>query len=444
MARGFSKPHRAPSRKTPMPPLAHRPTPPTPASERLREALRLLAEEVERRIASHPGGYLVAGRSASVTVSLRLPSDLREGRLEPALKAADLALDEALDDLVRERSVFRPGRAFCLRCSTPDCSHAVALDPRQVFAGYGPTGLPRFLDFGQLLLERRDPRVETLFRDTPGLVALTLGEADLCAALAAPFQKREDGFRLLGQVTAGWYRVRAATGVEAPFAVGFQILSVRAKKGRRSLALNVLGSAPGGGPLEALYDRLGNNIPWLDAVRWAQTALASVERSLDAQHSSSGKKGAKTALPHNGRPAQPRALDLAPSRLQGILDGLAHRLEKDRRARDRRTTHAEIRRTEGDRPTGMALADLARAAAHEVLVDVQRDTHVVLGERGRAHVFNREGRHVTSIRYTQGALDKRRERGFWRPAKPEEIAALLNAVKTAVKTVGTDLATGRD
>jgi len=409
--------------------------PPEPVSERVREALRLLAAEVEARIARHPGGHLVAGRGDSLAVALRVPSDLRDGRLEPAIRAADEALDEALGDLVRERSVFRPGRAFCLRCSSPDCVHSMAPEPRQVFAGYGPTGVPRFIDFGQLLLERRDPRVETLFRDVPGLVALALGEADLCAALAAPFQKREDGFRLLGQVTAGWFRVRAETGVEVPFAVAFQILSVRAKKGRRSLVLNVLGTAPGGGPLETLYDRLGN-IPWLDAVRWAQTALASVERSLETQPPARNP-GAKLGGRADNRPgatngsAPPRALEIASRRLQGILDGLAHRLEKDRRGRDRRTQHAEIRRAEGGRPTGMALADLARAAAHEVLADVQRDTLVVLGEKGRAHVFNREGRHVTSIRYTQGALDKRRARGLWRPARPDEIQSLLTAVKTA-------------
>ncbi len=413
-----------------------RPTAPAePVSERLREALRLLAAEVEARIARHPGGHLVAGRGDSVSIALRVPSDLRDGRLEPAVRSAHEALDDALGDLVRERSVFRPGRAFCLRCSSPDCIHSMAPEPRHVFAGYGPTGVPRFLDFGQLLLERRDPRVETLFRDAPGLVALTLGEADLCAALAEPFQKREDGFRLLGQVTAGWFRVRAESGVAEPFAVAFQILSVRGRKGRRSLVLNVLGTAPGGGPLEALYDRLGN-IPWLDPVRWAQTALASVERSLDAQPPArrpgskpEGRTDSKSGAGNGAPPA--RALDLAPRRLQGILEGLAHRLEKDRRARDRRTQHAEFRRAEGDRPTGMALADLARAAAHEVLADVQRDTLVVLGERGRAHVFNREGRHVTSIRYTQGALDKRRARGLWRPARPDEIASLLTAVKTA-------------
>lgn len=428
--------------RTPSPPS--KPTAPAePASERLREALRLLAEEVEARIARHPGGHLVAGRGDSVAIALRVPSDLRDGRLEPALRSADEALDDALGDLVRERSVFRPGRAFCLRCSSPDCVHSMAPEPRQVFAGYGPTGVPRFLDFGQLLLERRDPRVETLFRDSPGLVALTLGEADLCSSLAEPFQKREDGFRLLGQVTAGWFRVRADSGVAEPFAVGIQILSVRGRKGRRSLVLNVLGTAPGGGPLESLYDRLGN-IPWLDAVRWAQTALASVERSLDSRPSALQRGGKpanrpspKPGAPHGAAPAR-AALELAPRRLQGILDGLAHRLEKDRRARERRTQHAEIRRTEGDRPTGMALADLARAAAHEVLADVERDTLVVLGERGRAHVFNREGRHVTSIRYTQSALDKRRARGLWRPARPDEIQTLLTAVKTAGSAPGTD------
>ncbi|HXU44000.1 MAG TPA: hypothetical protein VN783_00625 [Thermoanaerobaculia bacterium] len=390
-----------------------------PGDGRLREALALLAAEVEARIARHPGGHLIAGRGEAIAVDLRIPSDLRDGRLEPMLRLADAAIDEALADRVRERTAFRPGRAFCLRCGSADCEHAAAPDARFVFSGYGPTGLPRFADFAQLALARRDPRIETLFREPPGLLALALSEADLTGALLAPFSQREDGFRLLGQVSAGWFRVRSETGVDLPFAITLQVLSVRGRKGRRRLALNLLGAAPGGGPLEDLYDRL-REIPWLDAVRWAQAALANFERSLDP----------KVAPRSSGRTSEEGAAnERAPRRLQGIIDGLARRLEKDRRARDRRTSHAEHRHGEGDRPTGMALADLGRAAPHEVLVDARRDTLVVLGERGRAHVFNRAGRHVTSVRLAKDALAKRRERDLWRPARPEEIQGLLAAVK---------------
>ncbi|HEX6202922.1 MAG TPA: hypothetical protein VF100_07965, partial [Thermoanaerobaculia bacterium] len=115
-------------------------------------------------------------------------------------------------------------------------------------------------------------------------------------------------------------------------------------------------------------------------------------------------------------------------RLLGVLNGLARRLEKDRRASERKTRHARQRHAQGDRPTDMALADLARAGVEEVLVDRRQDTLVVLGDRGRTHVFSAAGKHVTSIRYQPEAIARRRQRDLWRPAAPEEVAALRERV----------------
>jgi hypothetical protein len=72
----------------------------------------------------------------------------------------------------------------------------------------------------------------------------------------------------------------------------------------------------------------------------------------------------------------------------------------------------------------MALTDLAQAKDEDVLLDTRERTFVVLGDRGRAHVFNRQGKIVTSVRYSTEAIEKRRTGGRWKPLPKDEVAAL--------------------
>jgi hypothetical protein len=164
----------------------------------------------------------------------------------------------------------------------------------------------------------------------------------------------------------------------------------------------VLGHGPGGESLEHLHDRL-DEIPWTPAVRWGQAILNRIEAS---------------------EARRPSAEALMARRIEGLLGGLARRMTRVRRARDRRTIHAQERHAEGDRPTRMAILDLSRAEDRDVLFDERRQTMIVLGERGRAHMFNKDGKLVTSVRYPPQTIARRRETGVWRPATPEEAAAL--------------------
>ncbi len=138
-------------------------------------------------------------------------------------------------------------------------------------------------------------------------------------------------------------------------------------------------------------------------VQWGQQVLQTIERAQ-------GRKG-----------STPEALS---RRVEGLLNGIARRLEQDRRARDRRTGHAEKRHTQGDRPTRMAFTDLARGGDDRFMIDERRETMIVLGERGRAHVFNFNGKLVTSIRYSPESIERKVRREIWRPATAEEIAGL--------------------
>ncbi|MEM7050408.1 MAG: hypothetical protein AAF604_12155 [Acidobacteriota bacterium] len=376
----------------------------TRRNQRLEKAVELLAQELRVRIEGHPWGHLMRSGDETLDLPLSLSTALRNGGVRSTADNLATQLDRAIEGLLAHRAAFRPGRIFCLRCRTPDCDHAAPTSSREVFRGYGSTGLPQFIDFGQLLLERGDKRVDRLYERPPALLAHTLRSGDLTRDLLPAYRDRTTGFRLHGQVASGWYSVPDPSGRPSAVALSFQLVSTRHRRGRRRFGLNVLGLGPDGQPLENLYDRLGD-LPWLEPVRWAQTALDQITY-----------RGKGDTVPLG-------------KRLTNLLNGLARRLEKARRAKDRKTRHGQQRHRQGDRPTHMALADLARAGEEELLFDTRQKTLVVLGARGRAHVFNGDGKLVTSIRYTPGAIERRRERRIWRPATGEEIAGLRRRIE---------------
>jgi hypothetical protein len=107
---------------------------------------------------------------------------------------------------------------------------------------------------------------------------------------------------------------------------------------------------------------------------------------------------------------------------------MARRLERDQRARSRRTNHAERRHESGERPTRNALDDVRDAGPGEILLDERSGTVVVLGERGRTHFFGIEGRLVSSVRYSPDAVARKRKLGLWRDAGAEEAGELRERI----------------
>jgi hypothetical protein len=381
------------------------------STERIQQALQLLIDEVRDRIDRHPLGHLVAGRGERIDLRLSLPTALRDGQIAKSGHDTSEAIQEAVQSLLHHSALFQPGRVLCLRCGAATCEHSGPTDSRQVFAGWSPAGLPRFVDFGQWLLQRRDPRVDLLYREPPQVATVVVPEAELASNLIPAFKQREDSYRIHAQVAAGWYQApapNAPTGYRQPFAISLQVISSRTKRNRRRFGLNVIGIGPGGETLENLYDRLGE-IPWGDAVRWAQGVLVGIEGQLESSPRT-----------------PPEAVE---KRIEGMVNAVARRLEKDWRGKERRTRHGQQRHDEKDRPTRMALADLARAAPENLLFDTRRETLVVVGDRGRAHVFNLAGKLVTSVRYNPAIIEKRRSNGVWRPAAAEEIRKVREQVE---------------
>ncbi len=373
-----------------------------------RQAIQALAAAARQRIDKHPLGHLARGHAKRLELNLSIPLAARESAVDDAVRQAEEALGGELEALFLERTVLRPGRIYCLRCGSTECEHSAPPDAREIFAGYGASGLPVFIDFAQWLLERQHPRLDRLYDQPPGLVTEVVSGRELTEELLDAFRDRKTDFHVHGQVVAGWYRVlRPDRKSGTALALTFQVISSRVRGGRRGkprrrLALNVLGRGPGGEPLEDLYARLGS-IPWQGVVHWGQQVLQTIEKA----------QGRKSTTP-----------EALSRRVEGMLNGIARRLEQDRRARDRRTGHAEKRHTQGDRPTRMAFTDLTRGGDDRIFRDERRETMIVLGERGRAHVFNSGGKLVTSIRYSPESIERKIRREIWRPATAEEIMRL--------------------
>ncbi len=331
-----------------------------------------------------------------------------EGRVAEAASALAEALDAEVSGLVAHGAAFRPGHLYCLRCGSAVCEHASPPDARSVFAGYGPTGQPRYLDLPQWLLERGDPRVDRLYSGgAKGLVAVISSGRELAKDLLPAFQDRQIDYRIHGQVATGWFKVPATrTESSVQLALTFQVVSSAATGGRRRLGLNVLGRGPGDTPLQVLLDRLPK-VPWSALARATERTLADIEAAQDHPDSTPERLSA---------------------RIEGVLQSIGRRLERDRRSESRRTQHAEKRHQQGSRPTAMAHADLSRADLESVLVDRRRDTLVVVGDRGRAHIFSRAGKLVTSIRVTPDSVARKQARRQWRPARADELDGLRDQV----------------
>jgi hypothetical protein len=105
-----------------------------------------------------------------------------------------------------------------------------------------------------------------------------------------------------------------------------------------------------------------------------------------------------------------------------VLRRFARDVERGGRQRVRRTRHAEDRR--GERPVGKAMDDVRGAALEAFFNDEKTNTRVVCGPQGRTHVFNADGRHVTTFVLPPGGSEFRVRTQRWRRLSATEGEAL--------------------
>lgn len=345
-------------------------------------------------------------------LKLNLPIEVRPVRDgEGSGEAPERAFAEGLlasirrlvDEEVARRSPFPQGRVQCYWCGSFECPHAVPEGPKTVFSGYGPTGLPVWTDLATLALERRDPRIDDLYKDPPVPIAIVQEGRDLVSAQLPVYGKGSGVYRILGQVAAGFLSLRfGPRGERSPVALTLQAIEVAGGRGR--VHLNVLGRLPDGTDL------------------WRVLEEEPDSRLADAL------RAARARLAESGLRARRRREPLDREAMSALLR-LARNLDRIFRQKVRRTKHSQDRHLDRERPAAVALRDAISARPDAIYRDVLSSTWVVLGPRSRVHIFNDSGQHITSVTYPGETVRRRTSQGKWRAAAPESVRGFREALE---------------
>lgn len=372
----------------------------------LAEAIPHLVEWFERQVRSRLAEGVDPPRD--LTLDLRLPIRFSGRELESAdLDRIRRALRKQVDDLCEEIELeavgYHRGRAMCYWCRRSDCRHSEPPTSRSILTGYQPTGLPVWTDFATWAIDRRDERVDRLFEEVPRPLAIYRDGAELTHDLIDEFRAHQSVYALLAQVDGGFFRIYHQ-GDAISLAVSAQLVERRLPGGDSRYSLNFLARSPS--PFEEIVQEGRNRRLFL----WL-TGLRRTVRRWDEALREERAKGKRPAL------------DEVRARAKELLADAVSALEKILRQADRRTEHAHTRSRESSRPTAKAWVDARHAPDDCLLYDRQQDTFVVRGPKNRAHVFTREGAHVTSVVYSSNAIrDKLRTRR-WTPLEATELEA---------------------
>ncbi len=368
-------------------------------AKRVLEELHRLGQAIGRRHGVSPEDLPDA--ALNIPARLLLNGEIPDGEIESLVTAVDARVAAALKAGV----AYRAGRVYCFLCGSIDCTHAMPSDVRETFAGYRPTGKPKWQTFTNLCIERGEARVDRLFGDAPEIIALVQPAAELKEGVMAGFGKGSLVYNVLGQVVCGLIPANLDTRrpSDTRVALTLQIVEVCAGDAERRLRLNILGLtledvvnaatvAQGRGPAEAIRR----------TIRTTRERIRAEARRLQAE----AKRGERPDVE---------------ARLEPLLVRIRGDLERCFRPLRRRTRHAQQRHEDGERPTSTAMADASGAPNERFLRDLKRDTIVVLGPKSRAHIFSPEGRHVTSLQLRPGELDRKTEHKRWRHMSTADI-----------------------
>lgn len=320
-------------------------------------------------------------------LNLRIPLDGGNDVRHAAGTAVE-QISKRVREVREHEKALRPGAVYSYFANSSHAEGCRPTEPRHVFDGYSSTGKPMFSDFVTMAIERKDPNIDRLLAgEDIVLTRVTLGRV-LRTQQLAEFGNSSPVFKILGQVDAGLFRVLGAAG---RCAFSFQLLRGTTLEGRVRLRLHPVGA--------------------VDPMELADPALLQILSRFQ------------------------RHLDVEAMRLQGqlqngevdeeafvlpMLQEFAERLQSRTRNAGRRTQHGLERSEEGQRPTSRAYPDAGEANDDAILWDLDQNTVVVLGGKGRVHVFTPQGRHVTSVMMQGQAIERRRHMGRWRLAEPEE------------------------
>ena len=351
---------------------------------------------------------------ASMTLTLELPvSRFNQEILTKSASELRKQIDEQIDDGLRASRAFRQGSVFSFLYDTADSDRCAPPEPTSVFAGYHPNGRPEWVSFTNLCIARGEERVDKLFDSNPEVIAFVQTVDELDDGLLPEFGRESRAYKLLGQVVLGLVPEHLMSRREDAqrVALTFQLVETRLSGVGPRLRLNVLGLSP-----EQIANAAADSHRGSPAEGMRKT-LRATQRRVDT-------------LGRQMRVAE-RAADEVyfEGRVNALLTQLRGDLEGIFRSHGRRTGHARERHIQSERPTSDAMRDLSRASDDRFLWDTRRETAVVLGPKGRAHIFSPEGMHVTSLRLSPGELERKKKRGRWRSLSADGITSLKGAAQ---------------
>jgi hypothetical protein len=347
---------------------------------------------------------------AKTTLNLSIEVSSPSGREPGSAPSSQLfrQLQRAADRHAGKSAPFPPGKVYCHWCRSFTCEHSSPAEARSVFGGYSATGQPRWPEFVSVLLEKRHPRVDTIFRDGTAPITLVQWGHELSSEQLPIYGKGSPIYRIIGQVALGYLFHPEAAGPgarRAPLALTLQV--VESTDNGASFILNILGRLPDGTPAFQAIEESSDS-------RFA-SALSTARRGLD--------EIALVRLSRRRRHAE------RCRRVHGVLQHLARSIERIHRQRERRTRHSEDRHLHRGRPASTALKDALHAAPGAIYRDIEERTWVVIGPKNRVHVFNDEALHVTSVVYPGETVRQRTTRGKWRAAPTDEMSAFREALR---------------
>lgn len=294
----------------------------------------------------------------------------------------------------------RAGHVYCFGCGSAACGHARPVAEGEVFAGYTNQGVPVWQEFANNLQALGDRRVGQLFGDKPPLLTRVVGRKALIAEQMVAFGRNSMTYRIVGQMVAGYLRLGPRR-----FALTVQAYETPERHLRSQFVL-----APE--LQEALAEAPPRNESHFHRVQRALQDFRRHVESLDLSWRSSPTKPERKALE---------------DKLFAAFRELGAGLERKGRQQQRRTVHAQ-QRAEQQRPVHKAWDDLGAADDEALFRDNKTQSHIVLGRRGRLHVFNDDGRHVTSLVIGHEQLERRIQRGRYSRLDAEGAKLLRAAV----------------
>ena len=332
-------------------------------------------------------------------IELRIPLDAKRDGAQAASQVIEKILRRVKEVRDNDRALV-PGAVYSYYTESAESEACRPTEVRHVFDGYGSTGRPNFTDFVTMAIERKDDGIDDLLAGEDLVITHVTTGRVLRTAQLAEFGKQSPVYRVLGQVDAGLFPL-VNSSKKAAFS--FQVLRGSTLEGKPRLRVNPVGAA--------------------DVLDLADPSVANLlsrfQRKLDTE-----------SLRLSGLLANDSEVDEEEFILP-LLQELAKQLAGRARRKNRRTKHADQRSEEG-RPTAKAFEDAQAADDERLFWDDRENTVVVLGPRGRVHVFSASAKHVTSLVMQGAAISKRKQQGQWRSAEPEERGEFRMALKRRI------------